>query len=185
MGLDRPVRGQVRLVRGFVLAGGQSRRFGTDKARHPVNGLPMAARVASVLEAAGLPVQLVVRDLALEELGIPLLLEPPTKEPPHPLRGVLAALGSLETGDTALLVPCDVPGLLASGVALLVEAGASSVAVDGKGRVHPLVAHLSGSWAPQVEAVLAAGGSATAALAGASPVSFPEDQLVNWNRPPG
>ncbi len=160
-------------------------RFGSDKARHPIDGVPMAARVASALEAAGLPVCLVVRDEALADLGIPLLREAPSPESPHPLRGLLAALQSLEDGETALLVPCDLPGLQASGVARLVKAGAPSVAVDESGSPHPLLAHLPGFWAPRVAAVLAVNGSATDALAGARPVPLPGDQLVNWNRPPG
>jgi molybdopterin-guanine dinucleotide biosynthesis protein A len=145
----------------------------------------MATRVASALEAAGLPVWLVVRDRALADLGLPLLCEAPSTESPHPLRGVLAALQSLEEGETALVVPCDLPGLKASGVARLLEAGSPSVAVDGAGCLHPLLAHLPGFWAPRVAAVLAVNGSATAALAGARPVPLPEDHLVNWNQPPG
>jgi molybdopterin-guanine dinucleotide biosynthesis protein A len=145
----------------------------------------MAARVASALEAAGLPVWLVVRDETLADLEIPLLREAPSRESPHPLRGVLAALNFLEEGETALLVPCDLPGLHSSGVARLVGAGAPSVAVGESGSVHPLVAHLPGFWAPRVAAVLAVNGPATEALAGARPVLLPEEQLVNWNRPPG
>lgn len=173
------------MVKGFVLAGGQSQRFGSDKARHPIDGIPMAAKVASALESAGLPVWLVVRDEALADLGIPLLCEAASKDSPHPLRGVLAALQSLEEGETALVVPCDLPGLQVSGVVQLVKAGAPCVAVDGAGSLHPLLAHLPAFWAPRMAAVLAVGGSATEALAGARPVPIPEDQLVNWNRPPG
>ena len=185
MGLDRAFRCGVQLVKGFVLAGGESKRFGSDKARHLFDGIPMAARVASALEAAGLPVWLVVRDEALADLGIPLLCEALSADSPHPLRGVLTALQSLEDGETALVVPCDLPGLQVSGVVQLVKAGAPSVAVDEAGSVHPLLAHLPGFWAPRVAAVLAVHGSATAALAGARPVPIPEDQLVNWNQPPG
>src|SRR5690606_27578305 len=41
-------------VTGLILAGGESRRFGADKARHPVGGRPMIERVyAAVAAEAG------------------------------------------------------------------------------------------------------------------------------------
>jgi len=186
MGMAEPGCGGVRLgVRGFVLAGGASLRFGSNKARHPVDGEPMVCRTARALEEAGLATVLVVRDQDLLDLGIPLLLETDSGHGLHPLRGVLAALRSLPDGDSALIAPCDIPGLEASSVQRLVEGGAPAVAVDSKGRLHPLLAHLPRDWALQVEGVLARGGAVTEAMLDAKHISLPDAHLRNWNAPPG
>jgi len=145
----------------------------------------MACRTARALEEAGLETVLVVRDQGLQDLGIPLLLEPAHGHDLHPLCGVLAALESLTGGDSAVIVPCDVPSLVASSVQLLVGAGPPSVAVDHSGRWHPLLAHLPRGWASQVESVLERGGAAREAMAGAKPVRLPDAHLLNWNEPPG
>ena len=50
-----------RVRRGYVLAGGRSSRMGRDKALIPVDGVPLAARIADVLAAAGLDVYLIRR----------------------------------------------------------------------------------------------------------------------------
>ena len=41
---------------GLIVAGGASRRFGRDKARHPVDGAPMIARVHEALATVAHPV---------------------------------------------------------------------------------------------------------------------------------
>ena len=76
--------------RAFLLAGGASRRFGANKARHPIDGLPMALHVARALADVLGEVTLVAPDEALRDLGLPLLLEP-AEGPRHPLRGVVAS----------------------------------------------------------------------------------------------
>ena len=57
---------------GAVLTGGRSSRMGRDKATLPVDGVPMAARVADALRRAGAePVLAVGGDqAALEALGL-------------------------------------------------------------------------------------------------------------------
>lgn len=76
----------------YILAGGRSSRFGSDKARHPHEGVPLILRVAGELAARGLPEAVVVADRAgrYEDLGLRTIADPT----PHagPLGGVLAAL---------------------------------------------------------------------------------------------
>ena len=64
-------------VRRFVLAGGRSRRFGTDKARACINGQPLVQRIADHLlpEAKGV---CVVADRAdkYADLGLATLADP-------------------------------------------------------------------------------------------------------------
>ena len=81
---------------GFVLAGGASRRMGRDKALLPLDGVPLAARLAEVLRAGGCdPVGIVGRRPELRTLGLPVLFEPGFGEATaeervhHPLLGVV------------------------------------------------------------------------------------------------
>ncbi|MDP2314467.1 MAG: NTP transferase domain-containing protein [Pseudomonadota bacterium] len=104
-------------MKGYILAGGLSQRFGSDKARYLVDGEPLAVRIAAVLRAAGLDPWLVAR--APRGLGLPELLEP--DGPRHPLWGVAAALGE---GSDAFVIPCDLVDVRVEQVRALSDAGA-------------------------------------------------------------
>ncbi len=159
----------------FVLAGGRSRRFGTDKARHAVGGEPMALRVARALGSGGLPVVLVARDDGLADLGVPVLVEPPG--PVHALSGVLAALEAVGPAGRALIAPCDLPWLTAEEVATLC-AGDAPRAAQGQ----PLLAWLPGAWAPRVRAWRDAGDPARRIAQDAVSVALDPAALANVNR---
>lgn len=60
---------------GVVLCGGRSRRMGTDKALLPIDGVPMARRVADALHAAGAAEVLAVGGdpAALRSSGLPVV----------------------------------------------------------------------------------------------------------------
>lgn len=107
-------------MRGFILAGGLSRRFGSDKALYPVGGAPLAVVIAGVLRDAGLDPWLVSREP--RALGLPEVIEP--DGPRHPLWGVAAALGE---GDDVFLTPCDLVALRVDQVRALL--GARAIAV--------------------------------------------------------
>ncbi len=106
---------------GAVLCGGASRRMGRDKALLPVDGVPMAARVAGALRAAG----------ATEVLAIggdpgalgPLGLRPvPDGWPGEgPLPATLTAL-TAASEDIVLVVACDLVAPDAASMAATVEA---------------------------------------------------------------
>ncbi|MCB9760698.1 MAG: NTP transferase domain-containing protein [Alphaproteobacteria bacterium] len=168
------------MIPGFVLAGGASRRFGADKALHPVEGVPMAARVARAMAEVASSVTLVAPDRRLEDLGWPLLVEP-AEGPRHPLRGVVAALAAC-AAPRALLCPCDLPWMTPQALAALVDMGEPAVAaVDG--RVHPLVAALPVAWLPRARALLEAGAPCRALVEPARIVPLPAAALRNVNRP--
>lgn len=103
--------------RGYILAGGLSSRFGSDKACHLVNGVPLAGHVAAVLRDAGLEPWLLSR--APRALGLPERIEP--EGPRHPLWGVAFALSA---GEDAFFCPCDVIGLRVEQVQALLTARA-------------------------------------------------------------
>lgn len=82
---------------GAVLAGGASTRMGSDKAFIEVDGVPMVARAAAALTAAGVTGVLVVGGdgARVGELGLPAVED---RHPgAGPLGGVITALGCLES----------------------------------------------------------------------------------------
>ncbi len=145
-----------------------------------LNGKPMALGVAAVFQAAGLSVSLVVRDEKLRDLGLPLIVEPPS-EGHYPLRGVLAGLGTLEQCESALFCPCDLPYLTPESVQRLVEAPAPAVAFDGE-RPHPLFVHLARSSWGALRDHIERQDSATAFVTLAHRVGVPMRELRNINR---
>lgn len=160
---------------GAVLAGGQSRRFGSDKALVLVDGKPLLRHALDALSRACSAVVVVGRDW-------PGLVR--VEDHPGPGLGPLAGLcGALlwagRHGFAELLcAPCDMPGLPA----------------DLAERLRPAPAVVDGHWTlglwpvalgPQLADRLAAGGSMSlqgwAGDAGARRV--PLAGLVNVNRP--
>jgi molybdopterin-guanine dinucleotide biosynthesis protein A len=163
-------------ARAFVLAGGRSERFGTDKARFVVQGVPMLLRVAQALSSTGFTVTLVSRDDSLGDLGLPILVEPPG--PIHPLSGVLAALIGVGPTGIALIAPCDLPWLDAESVATLIEGAPPRVALG-----QPLLAWLPGEWAQRTRSWRDAGKPVRSLFAQATQVQLSPSVLLNANRP--
>ena len=101
---------------GAVLAGGSSTRMGVDKALIEIGGVPMVARAAAALTAAGAADVLVVGgdQARLGALGLRPL---PDRYPGEgPLGGVITALSALRSLDSfdgdaieaVVTLPCDV-----------------------------------------------------------------------------
>jgi molybdopterin-guanine dinucleotide biosynthesis protein A len=135
----------LRLARedaaGFVLAGGQSRRMGVDKALAKLDGEPLIVRVLALLKQAGV-------DGAIAGARPDLSIYAPAIEDAGrgPLGGVCAALESTQR-ELAVFVSVDMPLLPASLVtALLAQArrtcaGVTLVAVQGFVQTFPAVVH--------------------------------------------
>jgi len=126
---------------GAVLCGGASRRMGRDKALLPVDGRPLAVRVADALVAAGASGVVAVggdRE-ALGELGLRAV---PDADPgAGPLGGIVTALAvAAEAGDPTPVVfvaACDLvdpaPAAVRATVAALAADPAGDVAVPVAG----------------------------------------------------
>jgi molybdopterin-guanine dinucleotide biosynthesis protein A len=107
-----------------ILAGGESRRFGADKAMAEILSRPMIAHVAHALNAEALAVA--GHEKAANDLNATLLSDPPVAIR-GPLIGVLAGLEWAKSLDAEWLVtaPCDVPLLPKDMAARLIAAAES------------------------------------------------------------
>ena len=89
------------MLSGLVLAGGQSRRMGQDKAVMSYHGHPLMKHAATLLKHAGCQQVLISRN----QPGYLNDILPDN----GPLGGVHAALSTLNAGDELLVVPVDMP----------------------------------------------------------------------------
>jgi molybdopterin-guanine dinucleotide biosynthesis protein A len=109
-----------------ILAGGRSRRMGTDKALVDFRGEPLIARPIAAARAAGLePVAIAKRELALD---VPTWID--RHETSHPLSGLLTAL---EHGPV-VAIACDQPFVTAE---LLAELAAQQGFAITRGEPFP------------------------------------------------
>lgn len=136
-------------------------------------------RLARELQSLGLSPHLVVRDSALADLGVPLLIED-SGLPRHPLAGVVHAL---RTWPELLVVPCDLPKMPAAGLTRMLASPAPSVAWDGRA-IHPLVARINRRSLAKAASLLHSQGPVRALMSGAARVSLPAPWLENLNVPP-
>lgn len=136
-----PGGGLVGPCLGAVLAGGASRRMGTDKALLAWRGRPLARVVAERLRRV-VPRVVVVGGggRGYERLGLPLLPDPPGLAGRGPLAGLLAALGWVTGGGAVLLAGCDMPDIDPPGLRrlLALAVGAPATATTQAGRLQPL-----------------------------------------------
>ncbi|BBM73781.1 molybdenum cofactor guanylyltransferase [Rhodothermus marinus] len=177
----------------LLLAGGRSRRFGTDKARAVVGGVPMLRRIYETACALTPHVLLSVRAdgdfyLDLVPLEVPRLLDPVPDA--GPLAGLVAGLRAAQT-PWLLALACDLPFLTDDTLRQLLAARspetAAVVPVTPDGHRQPLCAlyHVD-VLRPVAEAWLAAGRHALQALLDRLSVTtlpVPDAPLRNVNTP--
>ena len=127
---------------GFVLVGGNSSRMGRDKALLPYRDTVLVEHIAREVEAAAGSVTLVGAPERYRGLGRPVI--PDLRPGGGPLGGIEAAL-SASVEDWNLIVACDMPGVAAPFLTvLLAEAGRAGgdclLPLSGPGRPEPLCA---------------------------------------------
>lgn len=142
---------------GYVLTGGLSSRMGEDKALLPFEGIPLALRVARIVEKAAGSVTLVGRAGRLSDLGLRVI------EDQHPACGPLGGIHTALADTTAewnLVTACDMPMLQPGFLRLLLDSGGEWDAVmarNAQGRPEPLCAAYHRRCLAAVENALQAG----------------------------
>ena len=178
-----------RNLTGLILAGGRSRRFGGDKARHLVDGRAMIEHVVEAVAA--------VVDFFLISVGedgaaveLPSIRQVVDRyEDAGPLAGLHAGLTAAAT-PWVLAVACDMPFITPAVLQALLDARgpdvAAVVARTPEGRLHPLCACYHQDTLPVVEAHLESGTLAMHALLdqldNVEYVDLPGGPLRNVNR---
>ena len=175
----------------YLLAGGRSRRYGSDKARALVGGQPLLARVARQLEAIASTVRVVARvPGSYDDLGLATIADSiPGK---GPMGGLLTALEDAAPAPWVFLAACDQSGFAVAWALRLLNARRDGVraVVYRSDRFHPLFAAYHLELMDELRRRIGRGDLKMQRLLEAVParvLPVPEgwEGLVNWNRPPG
>lgn len=137
-----------------ILAGGQSRRMGRDKASLQLGGQALIERVLAALRPLDCPSFIVARQAGdCAQLGLPVC--PDLLPGAGPLGGLCTALHCAST-PALLLLACDLPFLTPEFLRFLVESlGERQAAVPQSPEgLHPLCAAYATSCLPAVERLL-------------------------------
>jgi molybdopterin-guanine dinucleotide biosynthesis protein A len=123
--------GETRInaaVRGYVLAGGASSRFGSDKALAEIGGRTLLARMSELIESVAGYVNVVAAVGRYHDFGAPTI---PDRWPGEgPLGGIITALDATEGVDRGmewnLIVSCDMPFLAREWLSYMLQRAFSS-----------------------------------------------------------
>lgn len=125
----------------YILAGGRSRRYGSDKARVLTDGRPQLVRVADQLQEIASTIRVVARSPgSYDDLGFTTLADSvPGK---GPMGGLLAALEDAAPAPWVFLAACDQPGIRTAWARQLLDARRQDIraVVYRSDRFHPLFA---------------------------------------------
>lgn len=177
---------------GYVLVGGRSSRFGSDKALYEVGGRPLALLTAEKVRRTAGCVTLVGAPGRYGELGLRVIPDPVADF--GPLAGVVAALEDCPA-ERALIVAVDLPGVTTAFLEFLLSLdGEVVLPVQPDGYDQPLCAVYARSVLPELRSAMEAGrGKVVRALEGVrvtrlSPEEYAalggEELFRNLNRPP-
>jgi len=151
---------------GIVLAGGQSRRLGVDKALLSLGGAPLLQTVVQrVSQVCRRVIVAVDRPGRYRRLGLPARFAADASPGLGPLAGLQSGLQAC-SAEYALVVACDLPFLNVELLRYMAGLPRSYQALVPRsaGRDHPLHAIYARSSLPEVDALLAAGGGSVKQL---------------------
>ncbi len=179
---------QIRLpAQAFILAGGSSRRFGSDKARHELRGRPMIQGIADTLAATCERVRVVSKEAGTyADLGLITVADHYPQR--VPLSGVLTAL-ELAGSAWAFICACDLPQLTGELCRHLWQQRAGwGVVPSTAGRLQPLAAWYHRDSLPHLLAAYREGRFSLRRSLEHQKFTIIEwdqpDVLLNLNRPP-
>jgi molybdenum cofactor guanylyltransferase len=155
--LKIPIAGDAN---GFVLAGGQSSRMGSDKALALFSGTPLIQTALNILLAAGVPTRIAGSRTSLKAFAEEI---PDTFPEAGPLGGVHAAL-SVSSAEWNIFLPVDMPLMPSSLLTCLLQrakrTGALVTVAQLNGRIQPFPVALHREILPFITQRLQTGNSA-------------------------
>lgn len=173
----------------FILAGGASSRFGSDKARHLIDGKPMISHVAERLENLFERVKVISKlEGEFEDLGLETISDRYSER--APICGLLRALHTA-SGKWIFIAPCDTPYLSETLLHQLWAGHGDRGAVPktADGLLHPLTAFYHTDSLADFEHAHDSGEYSLQKVVGSKPyAAVPVTDaaaLKNLNRPPG
>lgn len=143
--MSRPQPQYVASAGAFILAGGQSRRMGQDKALTRLAGVPLVKHACNLVRSAGLEPRIAGARSDLSSFA-PTLPDDPTRTGLGPLAGICSALTNT-SAPLALFLPVDMPLLPTSLIfyllhhATVTESAVTVVSVAGFIQTFPAVIH--------------------------------------------
>ncbi len=168
------------MLSGAILAGGAGRRFGGDKAGLVVEGVPVLTRLLGLLSE--LCAEVVVAIGAMRSLPFPVEAEFVEDVFPGrgPLAGIHAALRAT-TGETCLVVACDMPFLSRALLVRLLREAEPGMAVAFRiaGYIEPFPGLYPRALLPRLEEALATGALGVQDFLRRVPARFlPEEEAI-------
>ncbi|HEU4390442.1 MAG TPA: molybdenum cofactor guanylyltransferase [Blastocatellia bacterium] len=147
---------------GFVTAGGQSSRMGSDKSWLDLGGQTLIERVIAALAPAVETIAIIANSERYRSLGYPVYSDENTGI--GPLEAIRVALTNSKT-EYAIVVGCDLPFVTADLFSTLLELGRGFDAVvpeSSAGQLEPLCAAYSVRALPAVDEIIRGGRRKTA-----------------------
>jgi molybdopterin-guanine dinucleotide biosynthesis protein A len=171
----------------FLLAGGASRRMGSDKALLPFGGQPLLLHLTGVLRTVAPEVHILAPAGRYESFGLHVLAD--LRPDCGPLGGIEAALTHSST-EWNFILACDLPYMTTSWLQTLAATAVSHAdlqLIASGDPPNPLAALWHRSALPAVSAALDRGQFRVRDLLAVltSKIVIPQDPqiLANWNRP--
>jgi molybdopterin-guanine dinucleotide biosynthesis protein A len=163
-----------------ILAGGEGRRLGGDKALAKLRGAPLISYPLRAAAEAGLE-RVVVAKLGcrLPPLGCETVHDDECST--HPASGICAAQRHA-AGRPLVVLACDMPFLTGALISWLATRPGSAV-VEAGGRMQPLLARYEPALAPVFERSLRRRGALQAAVAAIDPLRLGERELEAFGDP--
>ena len=130
---------EKKTIEVFILAGGESKRMGSDKGLVDYRGMPLILHVLKVLDKLHLPSSIISSNLEYLKFGKPMYNDIILNK--GPLGGLYTAL-EYSKAPMILLLACDMPSINSEGIESLMElaeTGKIAVATDAK-QISPLFA---------------------------------------------
>ena len=118
---------KIKRVKGYVLAGGGSTRFGRDKALVDMDGAPMLLRMRVLLSSAVGDAHVIAAPKKYAAIGVTGI--PDRWEGQGPLAGIITALLTTQSTGSAewnLIIGCDMPFLTREWLSYLAERALAS-----------------------------------------------------------